>query len=93
MGKFAENYFPQKVCKAYVLLITPIWSCYERIRKGRARRDKETHVVRTHVELGRHMRLGFVSVQELQRASVDDETRAGDLEVSYSHTAQSDQGC
>lgn len=49
--------------------------------------------VHTCGKLGRHMRLGFVSVQELQRASVDDETRAEDLEVSYNHTAQSDQGC
>ena len=70
MGKFAENYFPQKVCKAYVLLVAPIWSCYERIRKGQGHRDKEMHVVHTHGELGRHVRLEFVSVQELQRASV-----------------------
>lgn len=40
------------------------------------------HVVHTCGELGRHRRLGFVSVQELQRASVDHETRAGDSEVS-----------
>lgn len=51
------------------------------------------HVVHTCGELGRHMRLGVVSVQELQRASMGHETRAGDLEVSHSHIAQSDQGC
>lgn len=50
------------------------------------------HMVHTREEPGRHMRLEFVSVQELLRASVDRETRAGDLEVSYSHTAQSDWG-
>lgn len=56
-------------------------------------RVKEIHMAHTRGKLGRHMRLGFVSVQDLQRASVDDETRAGDLEVLYSHPAQSNQGC
>jgi len=55
--------------------------------------DKEMHMVHILGELGKHMRLEFFSVQEQERASVDDETRAGDLEVSYSHTVQSDQGC
>lgn len=32
------------MCKAYVLLITPIWSCYEMIREGQAQREQWLHV-------------------------------------------------
>lgn len=56
-------------------------------------REKEIHAAHTRGEPGSHMRLGFASKQELQRASVGGETRTGDLEVLYSHPAQSSQGC
>lgn len=76
-----------------MFLITPIWSCYERLRERQACTDKEMHVVPTRGELGRHRNRGFVSVQELQGASMDHQAGGRDLKVSDSHTGRSDHGC